>query len=212
MPEEGLEVVVTGKISTFPGRSKYQIVVQDVEIAGEGAILKQLEERRRRLAAEGLFDPERKQPIPSMPRVIGVVTSPTGAVIRDILHRLKERFPVHVLVWPVLVQGESAAAEITAAIDGFDAFVNMPADGMSHGLPTPDVLIIARGGGSLEDLMAFNDENVVRAVARCRLPVISAVGHETDTGSSTMLLTAVPRRQQQRLKWRRRWRRKSPQD
>lgn len=191
MPEEGLEVVVTGKISTFPGRSKYQIVVQDVEIAGEGAILKQLEERRRRLAAEGLFDPERKQPIPSMPRVIGVVTSPTGAVIRDILHRLKERFPVHVLVWPVLVQGESAAAEITAAIDGFDAFVDMPADGMSHGLPTPDVLIIARGGGSLEDLMAFNDENVVRAVARCRLPVISAVGHETDT---TLIDHAADRR------------------
>ena len=138
-----------------------------------------------------------------MPRVIGVVTSPTGAVIRDILHRLKERFPVHVLVWPVLVQGESAAAEITAAIDGFDAFVNMPADGMSHGLPTPDVLIIARGGGSLEDLMAFNDENVVRAVARCRLPVISLSVMKPTQRSSTMLLTAVPRRQQQRLKWQR---------
>ena len=195
MPEEGLEVVVTGKLSTFPGRSKYQIVVQDVEIAGEGAILKQLEERRRRLAAEGLFDPERKQPIPSMPRVIGVVTSPTGAVIRDILHRLKERFPVHVLVWPVLVQGESAAAEITAAIDGFDALVDTPTDTPSdtlpHGLPKPDVLIVARGGGSLEDLMAFNDEAVVRAVARCRLPVISAVGHETDT---TLIDHAADRR------------------
>ena len=191
MPEGGLEVVVTGKISTFPGRSKYQIVVQDVEIAGEGAILKQLEERRRRLAAEGLFDPERKQPIPSMPRVIGVVTSPTGAVIRDILHRLKERFPVHVLVWPVLVQGENAATEITAAIDGFDAFVDSPAGGAPHGLPKPDVLIVARGGGSLEDLMAFNNEHVVRAVAKCRLPVISAVGHETDT---TLIDHAADRR------------------
>lgn len=177
MPEEGLEVIVTGRISTFPGRSKYQIVVQDIEIAGEGAILKQLEERRRRLAEEGLFDPERKKPIPPMPKVIGVVTSPTGAVIRDILHRLSERFPVHVLVWPVLVQGEQAATEIAAAIKGFDSLLDQAPSGM----PCPDTVIVARGGGSLEDLMAFNDETVVRAVAACRLPLISAVGHETDT-------------------------------
>ncbi|MGC6484288.1 MAG: exodeoxyribonuclease VII large subunit [Candidatus Puniceispirillales bacterium] len=187
MPEEGLEVIVTGKISTFPGRSKYQIVVQDVEIAGEGAILKQLEERRRRLAAEGLFDPERKKSIPAMPRVIGVVTSPTGAVIRDILHRLSERFPVHVLVWPVLVQGDAAAPEIAAAINGFDGLIdNAPA-----GMPVPDTVIVARGGGSLEDLMAFNDEAVVRAAAACRLPLISAVGHETDT---TLIDHAADRR------------------
>ena len=187
MPEEGLEVIVSGKISTFPGRSKYQIIVQDVEIAGEGAILKQLEERRRKLAGEGLFDPERKKQIPAMPKVIGVVTSPTGAVIRDILHRLAERFPVHVLVWPVLVQGESAAAEITAAINGFDSFI----DAAPEGLPCPDIVIVARGGGSLEDLMAFNDEQVVRAAAACRLPLISAVGHETDT---TLIDHAADRR------------------
>jgi exodeoxyribonuclease VII large subunit len=177
MPEEGLEVIVTGRISTYPGHSKYQIVVQDVEIAGEGAILKQLEERRRRLYAEGLFDAELKKPIPAMPQVIGVVTSPTGAVIRDILHRISERFPVHVLVWPVLVQGETAAAEIAAAIKGFDSLI----DSASEDLPCPDTVIVARGGGSLEDLMAFNDEAVVRAAAACRLPLISAVGHETDT-------------------------------
>ncbi len=177
MPEEGLEVIVTGRISTYAGRSKYQIVVQDVEIAGEGALLKQLEERRRRLADEGLFDPDLKKPIPAIPQVIGVVTSPTGAVIRDILHRLSERFPVHVLVWPVLVQGEAAGAEIAAAIDGFDSLI----DAAPKGIPCPDTVIVARGGGSLEDLMAFNDEAVVRAAAGCRLPLISAVGHETDT-------------------------------
>ena len=176
-PEEGLEVVVTGKLTTYPGRSKYQIVVQQVELAGEGALLKQLEERRRRLMAEGLFAPERKQKIPAMPRIIGVVTSPTGAVIRDILHRLKERYPVHVLVWPVLVQGQGAAEDIAAAIRGFDHLVDHP----DPAIATPDTLIIARGGGSIEDLMAFNEEVVVRAVADCRLPVISAVGHETDT-------------------------------
>ena len=175
-PEEGLDVIVTGKLTTYAGRSKYQIVVKEVELAGEGALLKQLEERKRRLMAEGLFDAAAKKPIPPMPQVIGVVTSPTGAVIRDILHRLGERFPVHVLVWPVLVQGDGAAEQITAAITGFDALVDHP-----HGdVPTPDLVIVARGGGSLEDLMAFNEENVVRAAAACRVPLISAVGHETD--------------------------------
>ena len=175
-PEEGLDVVATGKLTTYPGRSKYQIVVKDIELAGEGALLKQLEERKKRLAAEGLFDAARKQPIPAMPQVIGVVTSPTGAVIRDILHRLEERFPTHVLVWPVMVQGEGAADQISAAISGFDALLDHP----HPDTPTPDVVIVARGGGSLEDLMAFNDEAVVRAAAACRLPLISAVGHETD--------------------------------
>ena len=177
MPEEGLEVVVTGKLTTYPGRSKYQIVVQDVELAGEGALLKQLEERRKRLAAEGLFDADRKQLLPDMPQTIGVVTSPRGAVIRDILHRIGERFPVRVLVWPVLVQGEGAAEEIAAAIRGFDALHDSPLPSV----PVPDIVIVARGGGSTEDLMAFNEEAVVRAAAGCRLPLISAVGHETDT-------------------------------
>ena len=177
MPEEGLEVVVTGKLTTYSGRSKYQIVVQDVELAGEGALLKQLEERRKRLAAEGLFDADRKQLLPAMPRTIGVVTSPRGAVIKDILHRLGERFPVRVLVWPVLVQGEGAAGEIAAAIRGFDALHDSPLPSV----PVPDMVIVARGGGSTEDLMAFNEEAVVRAAAECRLPLVSAVGHETDT-------------------------------
>lgn len=176
-PEEGLEVIVTGKLTTYPGHSKYQIVVQDIELAGEGALLKQLEERRRRLMAEGLFEPGRKQPIPAMPQVIGVVTSPTGSVIRDILHRLGERFPVRVLVWPVLVQGKGAAEEIAAAIRGFDALL----DRSDAAIPVPDTVIVARGGGSLEDLMAFNEEVVVRAAAECRLPLIAGVGHETDT-------------------------------
>jgi exodeoxyribonuclease VII large subunit len=174
-PEEGLEVIASGKLTTYPGQSKYQIVVSQLEIAGEGALLKQLEERRRMLAAEGLFAPERKKALPRMPATIGVVTSPTGAVIRDILHRLHDRFGVHVLLWGTLVQGRDAAAQVAAAIRGFDA---MPADGP---LPRPDVLIVARGGGSLEDLWAFNEEMVVRAVADCRIPVISAIGHETDT-------------------------------
>ena len=176
-PEEGLEVIVTGKLTTYSGRSKYQIVVQDVELAGEGALLKQLEERRRRLAAEGLFDPERKQLLPVMPQTIGVVTSPRGAVIRDILHRLGERYPVNVLVWPVSVQGQGAAEEVAAAILGFDRLLDMP----ETPVPVPDVVIVARGGGSTEDLMAFNEEAAVRAAAECRLPLISAVGHETDT-------------------------------
>jgi exodeoxyribonuclease VII large subunit len=173
-PEEGMEVIVTGRISTFPKSSKYQLVIESMELAGEGALLKMLEERKKKLAAEGLFAPERKRDLPFLPEVIGVVTSPTGAVIRDILHRLEDRFPRHVLVWPVLVQGENAAVQIADAIDGFQSIGG-------GGLPRPDLLIVARGGGSLEDLMAFNEENVVRAIANSAIPVISAVGHETDT-------------------------------
>ncbi|WP_085557339.1 exodeoxyribonuclease VII large subunit [Azospirillum agricola] len=174
-PEEGLEVIVNGRMTTYPGRSQYQLIIESMELAGEGALLKMLEERKRRLAAEGLFDPSRKTPIPFLPDVIGVVTSPTGAVIRDILHRLNDRFPRHVLLWPVAVQGERAAAEVTAAIQGF----NRIAPGGP--VPRPDLLIVARGGGSLEDLMAFNEESVVRAAAASAIPLISAVGHETDT-------------------------------
>ncbi len=173
-PEEGLEVICTGRISTYPQRSNYQLIIESMELAGEGALLKMLEERRKRLAAEGLFDEARKKPLPFLPEVIGVITSPTGAVIRDILHRLADRFPRHVLVWPVMVQGEQAAAQIAEAIDGFQ-------NSDLRGLPRPDVLIVARGGGSLEDLMAFNDEAVVRAAANSVIPLISAVGHETDT-------------------------------
>ena len=174
-PEDGLDVICTGKLTTFGGQSKYQIIVSDIEIAGEGALLKQLEDRKRRLAAEGLFDQARKQSLPVMPAVIGVVTSPTGAVIRDILHRLSDRFGVHVLVWGVAVQGQGAAEQIAAAIEGFNSIEP------EQDLPRPDVLIVARGGGSLEDLWAFNEEVVCRAVAASSLPVISAVGHETDT-------------------------------
>lgn len=177
-PEEGLEVICTGRISSYPKSSKYQLVIESMELAGEGALLKMLEERKKKLAAEGLFAEDRKKPLPYLPNVIGVVTSPTGAVIRDILHRLDERFPRHVLVWPVLVQGDGAAAQISAAIQGFDAIEP------GGPVPRPDLLIVARGGGSLEDLMAFNEENVVRAIASCRIPVISAVGHETDTSLS----------------------------
>ncbi len=173
-PEEGMEVIATGKITTFPGSSKYQIVIENLEPAGAGALMALLEERRRKLAAEGLFDRERKRPLPYLPRVIGVVTSPTGAVIRDILHRITDRFPVHVVVWPVKVQGEGSGEEVAAAIRGFNA---MEADGP---MPRPDVLIVARGGGSLEDLWSFNDEIVVRAAAESAIPLISAVGHETD--------------------------------
>ncbi|PIW26591.1 MAG: exodeoxyribonuclease VII large subunit [Rhodospirillales bacterium CG15_BIG_FIL_POST_REV_8_21_14_020_66_15] len=174
-PEDGMEVIATGRLTTYPGRSKYQVIVDHMELAGEGALLKLLEDRRRKLEAEGLFAPERKRELPYLPEVIGVVTSPTGAVIRDILHRLADRFPVHVLLWPVLVQGDGAAAQVAAALRGFD--------GIKAGgpVPRPDVVIVARGGGSLEDLWAFNEEEVVRAIAECGVPVISAVGHETDT-------------------------------
>ncbi|QJE74880.1 exodeoxyribonuclease VII large subunit [Aerophototrophica crusticola] len=174
-PEEGMEVVCTGRLTTYPGRSQYQLVIETMDLAGEGALLKMLEERKKRLAAEGLFAPEKKRPLPFLPNVIGVVTSPTGAVIRDILHRLADRFPRHVLLWPVAVQGERAAAEVAKAIQGFNSI--QP----GGRVPRPDLLIVARGGGSLEDLMAFNEEVVVRAAAASRIPLISAVGHETDT-------------------------------
>jgi len=174
-PEDGMDVVCTGRITTYPGRSKYQLIIESIELAGVGALLKLLEERKKKLAAEGLFDEARKHKLPFLPGVIGVVTSPTGAVIRDILHRLADRFPRRVLVWPVAVQGEGAAEAIAAAIAGFDAL-----DG-NGAVPRPDLLIVARGGGSLEDLMAFNEEIVVRAAAACTIPLISAVGHETDT-------------------------------
>lgn len=174
-PEDGMEVICIGRLTTYPGQSKYQLVVEQMELAGEGALLKLLEERKRKLAAEGLFAAERKRALPYLPRVIGVITSPTGAVIRDILHRLSDRFPRHVLVWPVAVQGEASAAQVAAAVRGFN---ELPANGP---VPRPDVLIVARGGGSLEDLWGFNEEIVVRAVADSAIPVISAVGHETDT-------------------------------
>jgi len=173
--EHGMELVVTGRISSYAGSSKYQIIVEEAELAGEGALLKMLEERRKRLAAEGLFDAERKKALPFLPTVIGVITSPTGAVIRDILHRLADRFPCHVLLWPVAVQGDSAAAQVAAAIAGFN---RLAAGGP---VPRPDVIIVARGGGNLEDLMPFNEEAVVRAVVASAIPLISAVGHETDT-------------------------------
>lgn len=173
--EDGLEVIATGKLTTYPGRSNYQIVIDRMEIAGEGALLALLAKTKARLEAEGLFAPARKRPLPYLPRVIGVVTSPTGAVIRDILHRLADRFPSRVLVWPVLVQGQGAAQQVAAAVRGFSA---LAADGA---VPRPDLVIVARGGGSIEDLWAFNEEQVVRAVAECTIPVISAVGHETDT-------------------------------
>lgn len=181
VPEDGLEVVCTGRITTYPGRSKYQMVVETMEAAGEGALLKLLEERRKKLEAEGLFAPERKKKIPFLPDVIGVVTSPTGAVIRDIMHRLNDRFPRRVLLWPCVVQGEDAAAQVAAAVRGFNAIPRGGKDSPDGKIPRPDVLIVARGGGSLEDLWAFNEEIVVRAVAASDIPVISAVGHETDT-------------------------------
>ena len=173
-PEEGMEVVCTGRLTTYPGRSNYQLIIETMELAGQGALLKMLEERRKKLAAEGLFDATRKKPIPFLPELIGIITSPTGAVIRDIMHRLDERFPRRVLLWPVLVQGQTAASSVIAAIKGFNA---LPKDSPHR----PDLLIVARGGGSLEDLMPFNDEALVRAVAASAIPVISAVGHETDT-------------------------------
>ena len=173
-PQEGLEVIATGKLTTYPGSSKYQIVIEALEPAGIGALMALMEERKKKLAAEGLFDEARKQLLPWLPEVIGVVTSPTGAVIRDILHRLEDRFPRHVLVWPVRVQGEGSAEQIASAIRGFNA---LPEEGR---IPRPDLLIVARGGGSLEDLWSFNEEIVVRAAADSMIPLISAVGHETD--------------------------------
>lgn len=173
-PQEGLEVIAIGRITTFPGKSAYQIVVESLEPAGIGALMALLEERRRKLTAEGLFAEERKRRLPYLPRVIGVVTSPTGAVIRDILHRLEDRFPRHVLIWPVRVQGETCAAEVAAAIRGFNALEP------GGPVPRPDVLIVARGGGSIEDLWGFNEEEVVRAAAESAIPLVSAVGHETD--------------------------------
>ena len=174
-PEDGLEVVATGKITTFAGKSSYQLVIEQMEIAGTGALLKLLEERKQKFAAEGLFDPAHKKPIPFLPEVIGVVTSASGAVIRDIIHRVRDRFPSRIIVWPTPVQGEGAAEKIAAAVRGFNA---LPRGGI---IPRPDVLIVARGGGSLEDLWPFNEEIVIRAVYDSEIPLISAVGHETDT-------------------------------
>lgn len=174
-PEEGMEVVATGHLTTFPGQSRYQIVIEDLKPAGVGALMAMLEKRKQSLAAEGLFAPERKKALPYLPDVIGVVTSPSGAVIRDILHRLRERFPRKVLIWPVVVQGEKCASEVANAIRGFNA---LRPGGV---LPRPDLIIVARGGGSVEDLWGFNEEIVVRAAAESLIPLISAVGHETDT-------------------------------
>jgi exodeoxyribonuclease VII large subunit len=184
-PEEGLEVIVTGRLTTYPGRSSYQLVIDSLEPAGIGALMKLLEERKKKLAAEGLFDEARKQLLPFLPDVIGVITSPTGAVIRDILHRLQDRFPRRVLVWPVRVQGDTSAAEVARAIHGFNA---LPEQGL---LPRPALIIVARGGGSLEDLWSFNEEIVVRAAAASMIPLISAVGHETDV---TLIDFAADRR------------------
>ena len=171
-PEEGMEVICTGRLTTFPNGSRYQLIIESMELAGEGALLKLIEQRKQKLADEGLFDPNNKKPLPFLPKTIGVVTSPTGAVIRDIIHRIRDRFPCHIIVWPVVVQGKDAANQITRGIQGFN---KVKSDNR------PDLIIVARGGGSLEDLMAFNEENVVRATAASDIPIISAVGHETDT-------------------------------
>lgn len=185
-PEEGMEVIATGRLTTFPGQSKYQLIVDQIEPAGVGALMAMLDRRRRVLAAEGLFDDARKRPLPFLPGVIAVVTSPSGAVIRDILHRLRNRFPSRVLIWPVAVQGQDCAPQVAAAIRGLNA---LPADGAVP--PRPDLIIVARGGGSLEDLWGFNEETVVRAAADSAIPLISAVGHETDT---TLIDFAADRR------------------
>ncbi|MCR9086679.1 MAG: exodeoxyribonuclease VII large subunit [Rhodobacteraceae bacterium] len=184
-PEEGMEVIATGRLTTFPGQSKYQIIIESLAPAGVGALMAMLDQRRRKLEAEGLFAEDRKRALPFLPEVVGVVTSPSGAVIRDILHRLRDRFPRRVLIWPVAVQGEKCAPEVTRAIRGFNA---LPPGGL---IPRPDVLIVARGGGSLEDLWGFNEEAVVRAAAQSTIPLISAVGHETDT---TLIDHAADRR------------------
>lgn len=189
-PETGLEVIATGRLTTYAGSSKYQLVIESIEPAGIGALMAQLEKRKQQLAAEGLFDEARKKPLPYLPRVIGVITSPTGAVIRDILHRIADRFPTTVMVWPVAVQGQAAAGQIAAAINGFNSLQSpVPSPQKDSALATgdwqpvtkPDLLIVARGGGSIEDLWAFNEEIVVRAAATSNIPLISAVGHETDT-------------------------------
>lgn len=192
-PEAGMEVIATGKLTTYPGSSKYQLVIEALEPAGVGALMAMLEKRKKALAAEGLFDEVRKKPLPFLPETIGIITSPTGAVIRDMLHRLSDRFPRHVLLWPVPVQGEGAAEKIAAAIEGFNAFPVVSRQSLvvskessrlrtqDPGLCRPDLLIVARGGGSIEDLWAFNEEVVVRAAAASNIPLISAVGHETDT-------------------------------
>lgn len=172
VPQDGIEVIATGKLTTYPGRSNYQIVIETMEVAGEGALLALLERLKAKLQAEGLFDPARKRPLPFLPRTIGVVTSPTGAVIRDILHRLADRCPTRVIVWPVLVQGQGSGEQVAAAVRGFSSM---------QGVDRPDLVIVARGGGSIEDLWGFNEETVVRAVAASTIPIISAVGHETDT-------------------------------
>jgi exodeoxyribonuclease VII large subunit len=174
-PQQGMEVVVTGKITAYPAGSRYQIVIETMEAAGVGALLAQLERLKAKLAGEGLFEQDRKRPLPGMPAVVGVITSPTGAVIRDILHRIRDRWPCHVIVWPVVVQGDAAAAQVCAAIDGFNLL-----DGLGA-IPRPDVIIVARGGGSVEDLWPFNDEALARTAAASAIPLISAVGHETDT-------------------------------
>ncbi|HWE05839.1 MAG TPA: exodeoxyribonuclease VII large subunit, partial [Rhizomicrobium sp.] len=184
-PEQGLEVVCTGRVSTYAGSSRYQLIVEQMELAGLGALMAMIEERKKRLAAEGLFAEARKKSLPFLPTIIGVITSPTGAVIRDIMHRLDARFPSRVLLWPVAVQGERAAADVAAAIHGFNA---LAPGGV---VPRPDLLIVARGGGSIEDLVAFNEEIVVRAAAESAIPLISAVGHETDT---TLIDLAADRR------------------
>ncbi|MEO0774644.1 MAG: exodeoxyribonuclease VII large subunit [Pseudomonadota bacterium] len=184
-PEEGMEVVATGRLTTFPGQSKYQIIIDDIKPAGVGALMALLEKRKALLEGEGLFSPARKKDLPGLPDIIGVVTSPSGAVIRDILHRLRDRFPRKVLIWPVAVQGDRCAPEVTRAIEGFNALTPGGA------LPRPDVLIVARGGGSVEDLWGFNEESVVRAAAASDIPLISAVGHETDT---TLIDLAADRR------------------
>ncbi|HEY2177896.1 MAG TPA: exodeoxyribonuclease VII large subunit, partial [Caulobacteraceae bacterium] len=174
-PQTGLEVIVTGKVTTYPARSQYQIIIETMAPAGVGALLAQLERLKAKLADEGLFAPERKRPLPAMPGVIGVITSPTGAVIRDILHRIADRWPCRVIVWPVVVQGESAAAQVRAAIEGFAGL------DPAGPIPRPDLIIVARGGGSVEDLWPFNDEALARAAAASPIPLVSAVGHETDT-------------------------------
>ena len=184
-PEDGLETVAEGRLTTYAARSRYQIVIDRLEPAGIGALLALLEERRKKLSDEGLFDEARKRRLPYLPTTIGVITSPTGAVIRDILHRLRDRFPRQVILWPVLVQGKGAAEQIAAAIEGFNALT------LQNKIPRPDLLIVARGGGSVEDLWAFNDEIVVRAAAQSTIPLISAVGHETDT---TLIDFAADRR------------------